>query len=58
MKECGVTDSGVKKSGVKEKKTVRFTERDSRRDYAEAVAREEQEQIDSRIYVFTGQHVC
>ena len=34
----------VKKSAVKEKKKVRFAEGDSRRSYAEAVAREEQEQ--------------
>ena len=34
----------VKKSAIKEKKSVRFAEGDSRRDYAEAVAKEEQEQ--------------
>ena len=34
----------VKKSAVKEKKKVRFSDGDSRREYAEAVAKERQEE--------------
>ena len=49
MKDKGGDDretKEVKKSATKEKKKVRFAEGDSRRDYAEAVEKERQEQAE------------